>query len=364
MKEYTLRTTTTFIFTIVIVLITSCNYRTQQKPTEKEDLSTHHSSKQISQKKVPIPKYGFSCGLLDHKGDLWFGSNGGGLIRYDGTHFHSIPIYEEICDNQIHSIEEDHQQSLLMGTQNGICKYDGKVFTTIDIPFSDTSSSWLDKVYPVFSPNAVHSLLEDRTGQIWIGTAGAGVYQYDGKNFTSYLTEIGTKQEDSLYHNWVPDIMEDRDGNIWFASMTHGGASRFDGKEFNHYSIKEGLSDDMVRIIYQDSQGRIWFGFNGNRNSGLTYYDGKTFHTFTEKDGLCTKNIMSIYEDEKSRIWVGGMQGLCYFNGKTFQSITDKKGQTIERTRFILSDQEENIWFGGMNGLWRYDGVVVTDMTK
>ncbi len=57
---------------------------------------------------------------------------------------------------------------------------------------------------------------------------------------------------------------------MWFASMTHGGVNRFDGEEFKQYSIKDGLSDSQVRTIYCDKSGKIWIGFNGNRNSGLT----------------------------------------------------------------------------------------------
>ncbi|MCP4438187.1 MAG: hypothetical protein GY810_04520 [Aureispira sp.] len=76
-------------------------------------------------------------------------------------------------------------------------------------------------------------MAEDKKGNIWIGTGGGGAYCYDGKKFTSYLSKIGRKQEDSLYHNWIPSIATDTKGNIWFGSMTHGGASLFIAKAFD-----------------------------------------------------------------------------------------------------------------------------------
>jgi ligand-binding sensor domain-containing protein len=176
---------------------------------------------------------------------------------------------------------------------------------------------------------------------------GAGAYCYDGKSFKSYLTEIGQKQEDSLYHNWIPFIRKDNKGNMWFASMTHGGVSQFDGKEFTQYLIKDGLSEDQVRTIYCDKTGKIWFGFNGNRNSGLTVYDGSSFKTYSVEDGLCNKRIRAIYEDKNGNLWLGAdLVNLCIFDGQKFSEF-NYNGQTFSDVLFILGDLEDNIWFGG-----------------
>lgn len=224
--------------------------------------------------------HGFRCGLLNNEGIQWFGSNAGGLYRYDGTSFTNFSKADGLCSNRVISMIEDKKGNLWFGTDNGLCLYDRKTFTHIPIPFSDTSGAWLDKVYPVINPNAVHSLARDKAGNIWIGTGGGGAYRYNGNSFTSFLSEAGRKQEDSLFHNWVPSIAEDAKGNIQFASMTHGGASRYDGTSFTHFMPKDGLSDDMIRKIYVNKSGSIWFGFNGNKESGLTRYNGMSFVNF------------------------------------------------------------------------------------
>ncbi|MBK8875415.1 MAG: hypothetical protein IPN13_16475 [Bacteroidetes bacterium] len=184
-----------------------------------------------------------------------------------------------------------------------------------------------------------------------------------GKASKSYLTEIGQKQEDSLYHNWIPFIRKDDKGNMWFASMTQGGVNRFDGDEFKQYSIKDGLSDSQVRTIYCDKSGKILIGFNGNRNSGLTVYDGKSFNTYSVKDGLCNTRLRSIYEDKNGKIWLGADLGnLCIFDGQKFSEFS-YNGQLFSEVLFIFGDLESNVWFGGANGLWKYDGETVTEMT-
>lgn len=347
----------TFSFFILTVILSSCNNQTNSAVNQTS--APNNQNKEINFDK------GIYCGLLDSDDVLWFGSNGGGIYRYDGASFTNLSEVDGLCNNQVYSIIEDKKGHLWLGTANGLCKYDGKTFTHIPIPFSDTSSIWLDKVYPLINPNAVHSLIQDTQGDFWIGTGGGGAYRYDGVNFTSFLTDIGRKQEDSLYHNWIPSIAEDDAGNIWFASMTHGGVSQFDGKKLTHFMPKDGLTDDMIRTIFKDKSGKLWFGYNGNRNSGLTCYDGKSFVNFYEKDGLCNTRIRRIYEDKKGNIWLGADLGnLCIYDGKTFKEFKSKDGKPVTNVLFILEDGKGNIWFGGKNGLSKFDGNTLIKMTN
>ena len=276
----------------MVSLVISCNGQVKK---EKQSLKTEKVLEVI---KIPIPKNGFSNAYVDKDSTLWFSSNGGGIYHYDGKSFKNYTEENGLSSNQVYSITSDYKNNLWFGTQNGLTKYNRKQFEYLPLPYQDTTSLWLDKVYPIINPNAVHSLATD-DNNLWIGTAGGGAYCYDGKNFKSYLTEIGRKQEDSLYHNWIPFIRKDKKGDLWFASMSHGGVNQFDGEKFTQFSIKDGLSDSQVRTIYCDESGKIWIGFNGNRNSGLTVYDGTSFKTYSEADGLCNERIRAIYEGRK-----------------------------------------------------------------
>ena len=313
--------------------------------------------------KITVPKNGFSNGYVDKDGTLWFSSNGGGVYHYNGTTIKHYTEKDGLSSNQVFSITSDQNDNLWFGTQNGIVKYNRAQFEHIPLPFQDTTSAWLDQVYPIINPNAVHSLATDNDNNLWIGTAGGGAYKYDGENFKSYLTEIGRKQEDSLYHNWIPFIRKDNKGDMWFASMTYGGVNRFDGTKFTQFLLNDGLSDNQVRTIYCDISGKIWFGFNGNRNSGLTVYDGKIFKTYSIEDGLCNKRVRAIFEDKEGKIWLGaGLGNLCIFDGQMFSEF-NYNGQTFSDVLFIFGDLEDNIWFGGKNGIWKYDGQTINELT-
>lgn len=344
---------------LMILLFVSCS---EQAALNKGDKVNGNNTVVQNFIKIPVPKNGFNNAYLHNDGSIWFCSNGGGVYNFNGKSFVNYTTKDGLSSNQVFSITTDSKNNLWFGTQNGLTLFRNDIFKPIVIPYQDTTSGWIKTVYPTLSPNAVHALAVD-DADLWIGTAGGGAFKYDGQNFESYLTNIGRKQEDSSYHNWIPNIEKDNKGNMWFASMTHGGVNRFNGKAFTQFSIKDGLSDSQVRTIYCDKSGKIWMGFNGNRNSGLSVYNGNTFTTYYENDGLCNKRIRAICEDKNGHIWLGSQLGnLCIYNGEQFVEFT-YNGQTLSDILFIIEDLEHNIWFGGQKGIWKYDFETVKEMT-
>lgn len=354
---------------VLIAGICFISCRGQKQVDEAETLHTNNPV-QASYQDTPPKSYGVSdgvsCGFLDKEGILWFGTNNEGIYRYDGTSFTNYSEQEGLCNKDINSIIEDSEGNLWFGTPEGFCKYDRKSFTQIPLPWADTSSTWLDKVYPIINPNEVLCMLQDKQGTFWLGTNGSGAYRYDGQSFTQFLAQEGRKQIDSLYHNIIMSMVEDTAGNIWFSSRTHGGISRYDGETFSHFTLKNRLRDDMFNCSLLDSKGNLWFGSLGNRAGGLHKYEGKAFINFNQKKGLLNNNITSLYEDKKGNLWIGSDRAsMSMYDGETFSPFTTKEGRTFERIRFITEDAIGNIWFGGNYGkLFRYDGNTVTDFTQ
>lgn len=343
---------------LILLVLFSCNHENHPKTAK------NNTPIAIGNTVTPNFSNGVSCAYLDDTGILWIGSHKNGLYSYNGQEFAHYTQHHGLCNTHISCIAEDNEGNIWLGTANGLCKYNRQTFTHIPIPYTDTSGTWLDMVYPTVNPNEVQAILQDKQGTFWLGTNGAGAYRYDGKTFTNYLSDIGKKQVDSLYHNIIQSISEDSTGNIWFTSMTHGGISQYDGTTFTQFLPKNGLSDDMVRTSYVDSKGIVWFGFNGNRNSGLNSYNGQSFSALSKEDGLCNTNIRAIYEARNGDLWLGsGRAGICIYDGSSFREFTNNDGQSFSNILFIVEDANQHIWFGGTNGLWRYDGETVIEMT-
>jgi ligand-binding sensor domain-containing protein len=204
----------------------------------------------------------------------------------------------------------------------------------------------------------VRNIKQERNGNILIAGSNTSVFgdvfRYDGKSFTNLTSKLGA------HRFW--DILEDRRGNIWFASLD-SGVYYYNGKSFQHFTTREGLANNCVSEIYEDKAGIIWFGTGGG---GVSRYDGKSFQNFTTKEGS-SNNITTIIEDKTGRLWIGTRGETFVYDGKTFTTLIHE-GKTFNNVWSIIEDKKGNIWFGvnggRANGLWRYDGSVFTKVSQ
>ena len=189
----------------------------------------------------------------------------------------------------------------------------------------------------------VRHVRKARNGDILIASY-LGVSRYDGTSFTNLTGKIISPRFSSFW-----DVLEDRKGNLWFASMG-SGVYYYNGKSFQHFTTEEGLASNGVGSIYEDKAGNIWFATGG----GASRYDGKSFRNFTTKDGLSNNDINSIMEDKTGKLWFGTRGDACFYDGKTFTALTHN-GKTFNNIWSIIEDKKGSIWFGNVDGLWRYD---------
>lgn len=285
---------------------------------------------------LDLINYGFKSAMCDQNGNLWFGTQGSGVSKYDGKTFTNFNIDNGLSENFISSILEDSNGNIWFGTtENGVCKYDGKTFKTYS-----TKDGLADK--------SVYSILEDKNGNLWFGTMGGGVSKYDGKTFTTYNTENG------LPNNRVYSIAEDENGMLWFGTRG-GGICKFDGKNFTTYNTTNGLAFDEVFSLLFDKNQDLWIGTYGG---GVSKFDGEFFTNYTVKDGLAHKKIFSVTEDKNGMLWFGTYgAGVSKFDGTKFTTYTTENGLANNYVFNITEDKSGNIWFGTYGGgVSKYQG--------
>lgn len=304
------------------------------------------------------------CMVEDHLGNLWFGTNGGGLIRYDVNRANHPCInnickhdlsdkhdleahHKEICksftgfttaeglpNNSIQAIAEDYLGNLWLGTNGGVSRYDGKSFTNFTTEHGLTS-------------NIVMSITEDHAGNLWFGTDGGGITRYDGASFINFSAAGG------LGNNFVMSITEDQLGNLWFGTEG-GGVSRYDEKFFTSFTTDQGLANNFVRCVTKDKSGNLWFG----TKEGVIRYNGKSFTNFTMANGLPHRSVWNVTEDQQGNLWFGTHGGgVSRYDGTSFTNFTSRQGLPNNFVRVIVSDHQGNLWFGSYGGgVSRYDG--------
>lgn len=354
---------------LALICLNSCKGQTSA-PSQTESQSETKAGL-IGQAKLITPQAAqandnIHCSLQDKAGNLWFGTTGNGVFRYDGKLFYNYTVKEGLNSNSVWSILEDKSGNIWFGTTMGICRYDGKAI----IPFSIS-----DLIRPMLNSNdyysdwapktTVWSILQDKKGTIWFGT-GDGVYCYDGMNFTRFLNYDGVINKDNLQLKMVDCMLEDKNGDIWFASgMPPGmeGVCRYDGKSITSYKPN---GDAWIRLIIEDKKGNLWFA---GRNNGNFYYDGKTFTPFKEKVGIGN----SLLVDKSGNIWFNGEEGeeletlggIWRYDGHAFENFKLTDGIGKYYVCCMLEDSNGNIWFGTRNtGLYKYDGKTFTNYAE
>ena len=270
------------------------------------------------------------CSIMDAKGNLWFGTYGGGVSRYDGTLFTTFTTAHGLAGNSVYSITEDKAGNLWFGTNGGrVSRYDGISFTTF------TKAQGL-------SGNLVNCITEDKAGNLWLGTDGGGVSLYDGISFTTFTTAQG------LVSNVVLSITEDKAGNLWFGTGG-GGVSRYDGTSFTTFTTVQGLVNNSVVSIIEDKAGNLWFGTDGG---GVSRYDGISFANFTIAQGLAHNVVFNITEDKAGNLWFGTYGGgVSLYDGTSFTNFTKAQGLASNFVVNITEDKAGNLWFGTDGGL-------------
>ncbi|WP_235938916.1 hybrid sensor histidine kinase/response regulator [Thalassotalea algicola] len=173
-----------------------------------------------------------------------------------------------------------------------------------------------------FVSSEIYSIIQDRQGLLWFGTAENGVMRYDGRKVT--LFEFDSMNANGLSHNDAGNLMLDNGGNIWIGTWG-GGANLYDPKtgvfeNFIHDPKRtDTISSNRIQSLFHDKEGIIWLG---SYDQGLNRYLGDNrFERITKTgDGLGSlshNRIWDIEDNDDNSLWVATSYGLNLFDKRT-----------------------------------------------
>ncbi len=236
---------------------------------------------------------------------LWIGTSANGLFKYEfKTGLFSKIQINTLPDKPILAITPNSDSTLLIGVDGqGLWKVERKA------PNKVISIYKHDVDDPYSLPgNGVYDIICNKNNRVWIATFSGGVSFYD--QTPPHVRQIFhiVNKNNSLCENYINKIIEDSQGNIWFA--TNNGISQWNVKTDqwrSFYHNKEGQALVFLTLC-EDNMGRIWAGTYA---SGIYLLDEKSGREIAHYTGgnnpiINSNFIFDIEKDSQGDIWIGG----------------------------------------------------------
>ena len=234
--------------------------------------------------------------------------------------------------------------------------FDGKRFQSVDPGGGDSvhlaragdggmwakRGNWLMRYHPDGSPEikadvsalSIHVMMEDSSGNLWVGTNNAGLLLFKDGRWEKIPVEGGA----------VSTLFEDREGDLW-VGLRASGVIRLHPRRFYLRQIKDGLLDDDTSSLCADNQGRLWVA---GRRQMLVRATDATNRSFTQPEGWpdWVKAIMAVYPDPSGGVWFGTNAGLLRYSGE-WSFIRESLHDQVTA---LLADRTGVVWAATING--------------
>lgn len=263
--------------------------------------------------------------------------------------FQQISYMQGLPGTNVRQQIQDHYGIMWIAVEAmGICRYDGHKFINYKNDPSDINS---------ISSNFVNDLIEDKSGNIWIATIeGLNKYIRNENKFVSYKHEPGNPN--SIYNNVCNRLYFDSDDNLWIG--TDDGLSKMNitNETFEHFSVvkKTELKYQHLSIyaLFEQSKGIFWLG----TNQGLIKYKALSleykmwYNSGTSNNEPIHNVINCLVPDDFGNLWVGTFRGLDRFSLETQEFnhwyFCDDDQPFLEREGInnFLIDSDGILWAG------------------
>jgi len=205
--------------------------------------------------------------------------------------------------------------------------------------------------------STVLSVLQTRDGYLWMGTFG-GLVRFDGVQFTTF----NSANTPLIKANGIFGLHQDREGGLWVCTQESGVLHHHNGT-FSALTAADGLSDDFVRVVVEDSTGTVWLGTNRGLDKLTRTRHANTSSASSLKERLsitAAKKLPQPITDRvnalwlsKTGMWVGcNSKGLHFVNDSGVQQFGAEQGLSSQNIFAIYETPNEDVWVGTGNGVF------------
>ena len=327
--------------------------------------------------------------FFDNTGNLWVGTNGGGIYKKTNSnfkfkHFAKNKTPHSLNGNKIRSLHEDQFGNLWIGTEGGGVSFLDKQNKNYDF---FTSFNFSKSSLGISSKNVLsisENILDQNNSIIWFSTEDGGlnklVLSRDAKphSFRFQKYNKPTIDGNGIKSRAIHSIFGEGEKRLWIGYYNIGlGLANWEGNsdEMEFVSIdspneKSELSGKIIRDIYRDSFGILWLSTNNGLNKlneNSTNISKSTFisykHDLNDQSSIASNYILQLFESSDNTLWVGT------FGGGLNKMLRSADGSVLGFKRFnkqnalfpddvinsITEDNRGMLWVGTNNGLIEFD---------
>ncbi|GHG62082.1 GGDEF domain-containing protein [Alishewanella longhuensis] len=304
-----------------------------------------------------LPDVGVRTFHLDQHKTLWIAGSRGGLVRVKEGNWHAYPPLGVL----INRLLLDKQERLWIATEGQGLFMQNSAGERVQYLGKEGLPS-----------EQVHSLIEDSQGRIWVGTSDGLVYldeqlqiqpvlptQYNGVPvFALALNEQGqllvgterglflsptlTAEPITLLDNVpVSALLFESDDILWIGTIDRGLLRQHDGIT-EELDIRQGLPNNRILALLLDSEQNLWVGTNG----GVFRLRDAPFSTFTTDQGLAGNFVRTVLSHSDGCLYIGTSRGLNRYCAGVIDQIDLSSVSVGQSVLSLAEGPEQSLWVG------------------
>lgn len=260
---------------------------------------------------------------------------------------------KDLTQQTVNHTFQDASGALWFLTQEGLNKYNGFTLENFSYSLSNPRS---------ISTNLVTGIAQDSNGDIWIGTRGGGLNQYNAisNDFTS--VHAGADKDKTPLSNDIYTIFSDMDGRIWLGYDNSFSLYDPSIEKFRHYIPSPNAFSNIgiINHFSQSPNGTIWAATSGG---GIIEIDPETlqFQEIFFDEKLASREFFRVLAQNDEEIWgVSRQDGIVIYNLKNEttkilqHSPQDPSSLSSNQIFSIYQDRDDDIWVGTYEGINLY----------
>jgi ligand-binding sensor domain-containing protein len=244
--------------------------------------------------------------IQDREGNIWVGTHRG-LDRFRRSSLVPVALPVPLREPQL--VPGDGGDLWVNGMNLWVRVHDSRADSVRDLTLGDDY-------------NTIEAVYRDPAGTVW-WAGGTTFFRLENGRMTPFLLPAELSKENVM--KWRAAVTEDRSGVLWVGATGHGLFRMKDGV-WTPYQTSPELAKLSVLAAYTDWMGRVWFGYDGGT---IVAIENGSLHTISTGDESPVGSVYVI-RGRSQHLWVGGESGLAFFDGSRFRKVVPVDASTFD----------------------------------